>query len=69
MASPARKLKQYFGSVQLNLHSTAHRRITENRLCTKYTNLVKKGSSEQGQAKDDYLAKNTKANQLRGQAL
>ncbi len=59
------KLKQYFQSVQLNApvyHEIQKRRITENRLYAKYTNLVKKSVYvNSAQAKDDYLAKNTKA--------
>jgi len=59
------KLQQYFQSVQLNApvyHEIQKRRITENRLYAKYTNLVKKSVYvNSAQAKDDYLAKNTKA--------
>ncbi|HQW06988.1 MAG: peptidylprolyl isomerase [Flavobacteriales bacterium] len=59
------KLQQYFSSVQLNApvyHELQKRRITENRLYAKYTNLVKKSVFvNSAQAKDDYLAKNTKA--------
>ncbi|MBL7952577.1 MAG: peptidylprolyl isomerase [Flavobacteriales bacterium] len=59
------KLQQYFQSVQLNApvyHEIQKRRITENRLYAKYTNLVKKSVFvNSAQAKDDYLAKNTKA--------
>lgn len=59
------KLQQYFQSVQLNApvyHEIQKRRITENRLYSKYTNLVKKSVFvNSAQAKDDYLGKNTKA--------
>lgn len=59
------KLQQYFSSVQLNApvyHEIQKRRITENRLYAKYTTLVKKSVFvNTAQAKDDYLAKNTKA--------
>lgn len=59
------KLQQYFQSVQLNApvyHEIQKRRITENRLYSKYTTLVKKSIYvNSAQAKDDYLAKNTKA--------
>lgn len=59
------KLQQYFSSVQMNApvyHEIQKRRITENRLFAKYTNLVKKSVYvNSAQAKDDYLAKNTKA--------
>jgi len=59
------KLQQYFQSVQLNApvyHTIQKRRITENRLYSKYTTLVKKSVFvNSAQAKDDYLTKNTKA--------
>ncbi len=59
------KLQQYFSSVQLNApvyHEIQKRRITENRLYSKYTTLVKKSVFvNSADAKDDYLAKNTKA--------
>ncbi len=59
------KLQQYFSSVQLNApvyHEIQKRRVTENRLYAKYTTLVKKSVFvNSAQAKDDYLAKNTKA--------
>lgn len=59
------KLQQYFESVKLNApvyHEIQKRRITENRLYAKYTTLVKKSTFvNSAQAKDDYLAKNTKA--------
>ncbi|MCB0771162.1 MAG: SurA N-terminal domain-containing protein, partial [Flavobacteriales bacterium] len=62
--SPA-KLQQYFNSVYENApvyHSIQKRRIMENRLYAKYTTLVKKSVYVNStQAKDDYLAKNTKA--------
>jgi peptidyl-prolyl cis-trans isomerase D len=58
-------LQQYFSSVQLNApvyHEIQKRRITENRLYAKYTNLVK-GSAfvNSAQARDEYLAKNTRS--------
>ncbi len=58
-------LQQYFNNVQMNApvyHEIQKRRITENRLYTKYTNLVK-GSSyvNSAQARDEYLSKNTKS--------
>ncbi|MEZ4737815.1 MAG: peptidylprolyl isomerase [Flavobacteriales bacterium] len=63
-ASPA-KLQQYFNSVLENApvyHEIQKRRIMQNRLYTKYTNLVKKSVYVNStQAKDDYLAKNTKS--------
>jgi peptidyl-prolyl cis-trans isomerase D len=59
------KLQQYFQSVQMNApvyHDIQKRRIRENRLYAKYTTLVKKSIFvNSAQAKDDYLAKNTKA--------
>ena len=43
-------------------HAIQKRRIMQNRLYAKYTNLVKKSVYvNSAQAKDDYLAKNTKA--------
>ena len=58
-------LQQYFSNVQLNApvyHEIQKRRITENRLYTKYTNLVK-GSAfvNRAQATDEYLGKNTRS--------
>jgi len=59
------KLKQYFSSVELNApvyHMIQKRRIRENRLYAKYTNLVKKSVFvNAAQAKNDYLGKNSKA--------
>lgn len=59
------KLQQYFQSVQVNApvyNKIQKRRITENRLYSKYTTLVKKSVFvNSAQAKDDYLTKNTKA--------
>jgi peptidyl-prolyl cis-trans isomerase D len=59
------KLQQYFNSVQMNApvyHEIQKRRITENRLFAKYTNLVKKSVYvNTAQAKDDFLSKNTKS--------
>lgn len=59
------KLQQYFQGVQLNApvyYEIQKRRITENRLYSKYATLVKKSIYvNSAQAKDDYLAKNTKA--------
>lgn len=59
------KLQQYFQGVQLNApvyHEIQKRRITENRLYAKYTNLVKKSIFvNSAQAKDDYLARNNRA--------
>lgn len=59
------KLQQYFESVRMNApvyNKIQKRRITENRLYSKYTTLVKKSVFvNSAQAKDDYLAKNTKA--------
>ncbi|HRH67880.1 MAG: peptidylprolyl isomerase [Flavobacteriales bacterium] len=59
------KLQQYFSSVQLNApvyYEIQKRRLTQNRLYSKYTTLVKKSVFvNSAQAKDDYLAKNTKS--------
>ena len=59
------KLKQYFSSVQLNApvyYEIQKRRLKQNRLYSKYTTLVKKSVFvNSAQAKDDYLAKNTKS--------
>ncbi len=59
------KLQQYFQSVQVNApiyHRIQKRRITENRLYSKYTTLVKKSVFvNSAQAKDDYQTKNMKA--------
>lgn len=59
------KLRQYFDNVQQNApdyHEIQKRRITENRLYSKYNTLVKKSMFvNSSQAKDDQLAKNTKA--------
>lgn len=59
------KLKTYFNNVQLNApvyHEIQARRIRENRLYSKYTNLVKKSVFvNSAQAKDEYEAKLTKA--------
>ncbi len=58
-------LQQYFSNVQMNApvyHEIQKRRITENRLYSKYNNLVKKSIHVNTlQAKDEHLAKNTKA--------
>jgi len=59
------KLQQYFSSVELNApvyYQIQKRRLTQNRLYSKYTTLVKKSVFvNSAQAKDDYLAKNTKS--------
>ncbi|MCB0766611.1 MAG: peptidylprolyl isomerase [Flavobacteriales bacterium] len=59
------KLQQYFQSVQLNApvyHTIQKRRITENRLYSKYTTLVKKSVFvNSAQARDEYTARNTKS--------
>lgn len=58
-------LQQYFSNVQLNApvyHEIQKRRITENRLYAKYTNLVKKSIHvNDAQARDEFLNKNIKA--------
>lgn len=55
-------LQQYFSNVQLNApvyHEIQKRRITQNRLYTKYNNLVKKSVFvNSAQAKDEYAARN-----------
>ena len=58
------RLQQYFSNVQLNApvyHAIQKQRIMDNRMYSKYTTLVKKSVYvNSAQAKDDYLAKNTK---------
>lgn len=58
-------LQQYFQNVQLNApvyHEIQKRRITQNRLYTKYNNLVKKSVFvNSAQARDEYNARNTRA--------
>jgi peptidyl-prolyl cis-trans isomerase D len=60
-----RALQQYFDNVRDNApvyHEIQKRRITENRLYTKYTNLVKKSVHvNSAQAQDEYMNKNLKA--------
>jgi peptidyl-prolyl cis-trans isomerase D len=57
-------LQQYFTNVQMNApdyHDIQRRRITENRLYAKYTNLVKKSIFvNSAQALDEFVSKNTK---------
>jgi peptidyl-prolyl cis-trans isomerase D len=59
------KLQEYFSNVKVNApdyHEIQKRRITENRLYAKYTNLVKKSIYvNSAQAKDEYISKNQKA--------
>ncbi len=59
-------LQQYFTNVQTNApfyHEIQRRRVTQNRLYAKYTTLVKKSVFvNSAEAKDDYLAKNRRAN-------
>lgn len=59
------KLKQYFSDVQVNApvyHQIQKRRIQENRLYAKYNTLVKKSCFvNSAQAKDEFVAKNTRA--------
>ncbi|MDX9751793.1 MAG: peptidylprolyl isomerase [Flavobacteriales bacterium] len=58
-------LQQYFQSVQLNApiyHNILKRRITEGRLYTKYTNLVKKSTFvNKAQAEQEFHGRNTRA--------
>lgn len=58
-------LQQYFSSVQLNApvyHEIQKRRITQNRLYTKYNNLVRKSIfTNMSQAQDEMAARNTRA--------
>lgn len=58
-------LQQYFQAVQVNApiyHNILKRRITENRLYTKYTNLVKKSIfANKAQAEQEFHGRNTRA--------
>lgn len=60
-----KKLSDYFSSVKMNApdyHEIQKRRITENRLYAKYTNLVKKSIYvNSAQARDEFVNKNEKA--------